>query len=68
MIGNIKWDKQLYEIHNFLGGLVDLDNLYYQITPIDYEGEQIFSFAPLYLVTDLLFRKYAEYVMQGSGE
>lgn len=43
-------------------------NLYYQTTPIDYEGEQIFSFAPLYIVTDLLLRKYAEYVMQGRGE
>lgn len=39
-------------------------NLYYQVSTVDYKETEITSLFPLYLITDLLFREYTEYVTQ----
>lgn len=39
-------------------------NLYYQVNSVNYREEEITSLLPLYVTTDLLFRKFTEYVIQ----
>ncbi|SFH86427.1 MurR/RpiR family transcriptional regulator [Pisciglobus halotolerans] len=39
-------------------------NLYFQVNSFDYKEEEIVSLLPIYIATDLLYRKYTEYVMR----
>lgn len=39
-------------------------NLYYSVNPIIYNEREVTSLLPLYITTDLLFRNYAEYIIQ----
>lgn len=43
-------------------------NLYYSVTSVRYNQEDITSLLPLYITTDLLFRKYTEYVIGQDQE
>lgn len=43
-------------------------NLYFQATPISLKGEDIFSFLPLFQVTDSLFRTYLDFYQQNDFE
>lgn len=39
-------------------------NLYFQTNSIEHSGEEITSLIPLYIITDLIFRSYTDYVMK----
>lgn len=39
-------------------------NLYYQTTPLKHEGEELFSFLPVYLTMDSLYRQYFDYIRE----
>lgn len=43
-------------------------NLYFQATPINLNGEDIFSFLPLFQVTDSLFRAYLDFYQKNEIE
>lgn len=38
-------------------------NLYFQTTPVNLNGEEIYSFFPVYTIFDLLYRAYVDYVI-----
>ncbi|WP_027109096.1 MurR/RpiR family transcriptional regulator [Lacticigenium naphthae] len=43
-------------------------NLYFQSTPKKYKGEAVYSFVPLHLTMDNLFRSYVDYKNEEEGE
>lgn len=38
-------------------------NLYFQTTPVNLNGEEVYSFFPVYTIFDLLYRAYVDYVI-----
>lgn len=43
-------------------------NLYFQTTPVNVKGEEIYSFFPVYTLFDLLYRAYVDYITEKEAK